>query len=205
VLRIFLSLLFLVSMSGLIAACGGGGDDDDDGDNPFFSGDDDSGDDDSGDDGSSGGDSDDDDSDDDGEDSGSGGGDVDLDDIADGAYANGTLHLEISGDADQELDLEDGGGFATGGFASLAFTDGDATTVNLAIATTGDDLGGMAIATDKVITAGEWGTTCDLTVKADDDRISGEFSCESLDGLGPEGNDVFDDVNIRGEFSLSRE
>ena len=92
-----------------------------------------------------------------------------------------------------------------GGFASLAFTDGDATTVNIAIATTGDEVGGIAIATGEVITGGEWGAGCDLSVSADDDGISGEFSCESLDGFDPDDNDVFDDVDVRGEFSLSRE
>lgn len=199
--RVFLSLLFLFSMSGLVVACGGDDDDDDSG-NPFAtpggdSGDDsdgdDSGDDDSDDDGSDG--------DDDG-DSGSSG-DVDLDDIPDGGYTGGTLHVVISGDVDQEFDL-DGGGFSTGGFANFGFAGADAIGVNLAFGTD-DEPGAITIVTEEVVTGGVWGEDCDVSLEDTGNGVRGEFSCDDLDGFDPEDNDIFDNLDVRGEFSLTRE
>jgi hypothetical protein len=205
-LRVLTAFLLLFSVLAFAAACGGDDDDGGGSGGPFASGDDDdgsSGDDDDTDDGDSDDDGDSG-SDDDGDDDGGGSGSVDLDDIPAGSFAQGTMHLEISGDEDEELDLTEGAGFATGEFGTFSFTDQETIVINLAFGTE-DEPGAITVVTEKVVTGAVWGEGCDVSFESDDNSLRGEFSCENLEGYAPGDFEVFENLDLRGTFELSVE
>jgi hypothetical protein len=214
VLRTFFALVLLFCISGFVVACGG--DDDDGGDDPFLSEDDDSGDDDSGsDDGDSGDDDDSDDGDsgnDDGSSDDEGSDDdsndqgdltVDIPEIKDGAFEGGSLHIEISGEKDDEFDFELGTGFALGGFANVVYSTEDASrSVTFAFAKEGDP-GAIAVIAGPIITGGTWGRECSVTVHDDDDELRAEFECDDAQGLAS-ATGALSGLRIEGEFTINR-
>ncbi len=190
-LRLSLVCVLLLSFGALVSACGG---DDDDNGSPFGS------DGSSGDDDSSAGD------DDSGDDNGSSGGDdvsADIPDLADGGLMGGSVHVKISGDLDKEYDYGDGTGIVIDGFAQFVFSDGT-STVNFVFA--GDDQpGALAISTGDIVTGGEFGTDCSVSVDDSESTIKGDFSCENVSGLKPGSASIYDKVKIEGDFTIDRE
>ncbi len=178
------SLLVLIPALALLGACGGGGDDDD-----------------------SGGDSD----DSSGQassptaasgDSRSSNGDADIPSIKDGAFADGEVHVEVSGDKDFKIDLK-GNGIATGGYTLLTFVSDEASVILAFQAGSKDEAGGLSITHTKLATAGAWGTDCTVTIDEGANEVKGEFSCKDIEGIEPGSVKTYK-VRVSGTFSVTR-
>lgn len=178
------SLLVLIPALALLSACGGGDDDDSGGDS-----------DDSSDQASSpttsGGGS-----------SRSSNGDVDIPAIKDGAFANGEVHVEVSGDKDLKLDLK-GNGIATGGYALLTFANDEATVILAFQADVKDEPGGLSVTHPALATAGAWGDGCTVTIDEGANEVKGEFECRDLDAVQPGTVNAYE-VRVSGNFSVTR-
>lgn len=172
------SILVLVSSLALLVACGSSGDDDDDSENDT--------------------------SDEDGETSQRDGdsSDVEIPDVKSGAYRSGSVKIEITGDKDIDIEA-DGNGFAQEGFALLSYQSSDAN-VQIALSTLeGEPPGAVSVTTSEVVTGGEWGTHCEITVEQDGGKITGEFSCEDVEAISPGSVDQLE-VTLKGTFSAER-
>jgi len=179
------SLLILIPALALLGACGGGGDDDDSG------GDSDDSSDQASSPTTSGGGS-----------SRSSNGDVDIPAIKDGAFADGEVHVEVSGDKDFKFDVK-GNGIATGGYTLLTFGNDEASVILAFQAGSKDEAGGLSITHTKLATAGAWGTDCTVTIDEGANEVKGEFSCKDIEGIEPGSANTFE-VSIKGDFSVSR-
>jgi hypothetical protein len=177
------SLLILIPVLALIGACGGGDDDSDDG------GDDSGGD--SSTPTTSGGGS-----------SRSSNGDVDIPAIKDGAFADGTVHVEVSGDKDFKFDAK-GNGIATGGYALLTFASDEASVILAFQADSEDEAGGFSLTHTALATGGEWGRDCTVNLDESANELKGEFSCKEVEGIEPGSVKTYK-VRISGNFSVTR-
>ncbi|MCL4240435.1 MAG: hypothetical protein KJ048_03705 [Dehalococcoidia bacterium] len=177
------SLLVLIPALALLGACGGGDDDDSGGDSG------DSSDQSSSPTTTSG-------------DSRSSNGDVDIPEIKDGAFADGEVHVEVSGDKDFKFDLK-GNGIATGGYTLLTFGSDEASVILAFQAGSKDEAGGLSITHTKLATAGAWGTDCTVTIDEGADEVKGEFGCKDLEGIEPGSVKTYK-VRVSGNFSVTR-
>lgn len=171
------SIWILVAAFPLLVACGSSGDDDVDDDDADNGTSDDSG--------ASSGDS--------------GSSDADIPDIKAGAYASGTVHIEITGDKDIEVDAE-GGGIAQEGFALLTYQNDDASVQIAFSSAEGDAPGAVALTTSEIVTGGEWGKDCTVSLDQSDGEVRGEFSCDEVDALVPGSLDELH-VKLKGTFT----
>ncbi|MGE0601451.1 MAG: hypothetical protein AB7J35_18550 [Dehalococcoidia bacterium] len=179
-------LLLVIPLIAVFAACGGGGDDDDDdsgspGDSPFAPKDT--------------------------KDSGSSSGSpssskVTIAEFEDGNFSTGTVHVEVTGDVKTSFDA-DGSGIATNGFALLTFTSGNNAIQMTFSRGAGEDPGGLAVTTEKVVTGGAWGADCSQKITDSDKELKGEFECKDVDGIAP-GSIKSYKVSVKGNFTLSR-
>ncbi len=122
--------------------------------------------------------------------------------ISDGAYGSGKIHIEITGDKKQTVDLE-GGGFASGGALVLTYGDTEVSSFLSFSSNKGDEAGGMVITTKQVATAGAWGEECDFTFSESGDSVSGEFTCEKIEALEV-GSAKSHRITVKAKFSLKR-
>lgn len=175
--RFLLVLMMLLALGSLATACGG--DDSDDSGDDATSADDDKGDSKS-----------------------SNKNDVKVPTIKDGVLADGSAHVEVSGDKDLKLDPK-GGGFIQGGFALLTFTNSEATVILSFQPDSKDEPGGLSFTTKDVSTAGEWGKDCSVTVDDGAKELKGDFSCKELEAVSPTTTKNFK-VKINGSFTLPR-
>ncbi|MBE0610006.1 MAG: hypothetical protein IH609_11525 [Dehalococcoidia bacterium] len=178
------SLLVLIPALALLGACGGGDDDDSGGDSDDSNG------------GSSSptrssGDA-----------SRSSNGDADIPAIKDGAFADGEVHVEVSGDKDFKVDLK-GNGYATGGYTLLTFGSEEASVLLTFQADSKEEPGGLFVTHTVLATAGEWGTDCTVTVDESANEVKGEFECKDLDAVQPGTVNAYE-VRVLGNFSVTR-
>ncbi len=178
------SLLVLIPALALLGACGGGADDDSGGDS-----------DDSSEQASSPTRS-------SGDASRSSNGDVDIPAIKDGAFADGEVHVEVSGDKDFKVDLK-GNGYATGGYTLLTFASEEASVLLTFQADSKEEPGGLFVTHTVLATAGEWGTDCTVTVDEGANEVKGEFECKDIDAVQPGTVNTYE-VRIKGNFSVTR-
>lgn len=177
------SLLILIPALAILGACGGGDDDSDDG-----------GDDDAGASSSPANTS--------GDGSRSSNGSADIPAIKDGAFADGEVHVEVSGDKDFKFDVK-GNGIATGGYTLLTFASDEATVILAFQADSNDEPGGLSVTNTALATAGEWGKDCTVTLDEGANELKGEFSCKDIDAVQPGSANTFE-VRISGNFSVTR-
>lgn len=178
------TLLILIPALALLGACGGGDDDDSD----------DGGDDSAGASSTPTTTSDDADR--------SSNGDADIPAIKDGAFADGEVHVEVSGDKDFKFDVK-GNGIATGGYTLLTFGNDEASVILAFQADSKDEAGGLSITHTKLATAGAWGTDCTVTIDEGANEVKGEFECKDLDAVQPGTVSTYE-VRVSGNFSVTR-
>jgi hypothetical protein len=184
------SLLVLIPALAILGACGGGDDDSDEGAGDASPGDE------SGSGASAsptrgGGDS-----------GGSSSKDAVFQAIKDGAFGEGKLHIEISGDKDLEFDAA-GNGLATGGYTLLTFASDKASVLLAFQADSKEAPGAFTLTTEEFATAGEWGTQCTVTTDDGADELKGEFECKELEAVDVRAVKTYK-VRIKGSFSVPR-
>ncbi len=183
VISIRLSLLILIPILALSAACGSSGDDDgadptsqrDDSSSPSATDD-------------SGGDQ--------------PSGEAEIPEVKDGAFSEGNIHVEISGEQDVTFDA-DGGGLASGGLTLLQFASDRATVILTFQSGTESEPGGLSLTTLELSTAGGWGTECDVTLADSAADLKGEFRCEDIDSIDPRTTKSYK-ITVKGDFSVKR-
>ncbi len=119
--------------------------------------------------------------------------------INDGNYSKAKVHVEITGDRKQTVDL-DGGGIATGGFGLFTYAGSDATIQISLSGTAGEVPGGIFVTTKEVVTGGEWGKQCKVSIDQSGGKVKGEYSCDKLDAVDPGATKTYK-VNLKGTFS----
>jgi hypothetical protein len=177
------SLLILIPALAILRACGGGDDDSDDG-----------GDDAAGASSSPANTS--------GDGSSSSNGNANIPAIKDGAFAEGEVHVEVSGDKDFKMDVE-GNGIATGGYTLLTFTDDEATVILAFQAGSEEEAGGLSLTHTALATAGAWGGDCTVNLDESANELKGEFSCKDIAAVQPGSANTYE-VSLKGNFSVSR-
>jgi hypothetical protein len=121
----------------------------------------------------------------------------------DGNYPSGKVHIEVSGERKDTRDLE-GTGFAQSGTLLLAFGSDDAT-MSLNFASDGNSgPGGFAVTTKDYSTAAEWGDGCDVELKSDGGKVSGSFSCASINAIKVSSGLPEYKVSVKGTFSAAQ-
>jgi hypothetical protein len=125
----------------------------------------------------------------------------DLPPIVDGAWTNGTLHIDVTGGRTESFDLP-GGAIAAGGASILTFGDASGDrTVQATIS--GTDPSGFTLVTPDLLAAGMWGGDCQLKVTRNEAAgIAGEFSCPTITGGNPKATETVP-VSISGKFSAT--
>ena len=129
-------------------------------------------------------------------------GDVDVPTVKDGAFAEGSVHIEYSGGKDFKGDLK-GSGFTQGGFTLLTFASDDAAVTISFQPESKDEVGGLLISTKDFSTAAVWGTDCSVDAQEGAKAFKGEFECDEIEGIEP-GKVKSHKVRVKGNFSVSR-
>lgn len=128
--------------------------------------------------------------------------------IADGAFGNGKLHVEISGDVNKTIDipLQGAASFTAAGSTILNFADPTAGNVG-AVAISPE--GNVITVTSAAITAAgssamASGVGCTIAVtQSDASRLAGNFDCKRLPSLvNSQTKQVI--IDMRGTFEASR-
>jgi hypothetical protein len=139
---------------------------------------------------------------------GGGGANAGIPTIADGTYASGTAHVEISGGRNDTFDVDAASGITAGGNTILAFTGADnQKVVQLSFLAPGQGTpGGLSVATNVsnavFAMAGTWGGECQVKITRNNSSgLSGEFSCKDAPGLAGVIGGKF---NIKGTFAAER-
>lgn len=134
------------------------------------------------------------------------GGGGDLPDIADGLYAAGTVHLEVSGDKSLNVDLAliPGASSTTNGATLLVYgsVEGqDATALTIVLAEAGN---GFNLTSPVVLSAGGRASGCRFEVTRNDGSgLQGTFSCSGIDGMVAGGLEN-PQIDVRATFSADR-
>lgn len=178
------SLLVLIPALAILGACGGGDDDNSGGDSDDSSG------------GSPSPTT------TTGDDSRSSNGGANISAIKDAVFADGEVHVEVSGDKDFKIDVK-GNGLATGGSVLLTFGSDKATVILAFQADSKEAPGGLSVTTEDISTAGEWGTDCTVTMDDGANELKGEFECENVEAVDIRAAKVYE-VRMKGNFSVSR-
>lgn len=176
------SLLIMIPVLALLGACGGGDDDSDDRGNdpggdsstPTTSGDA----------------------------PGSSNGSANIPAIKDAVFADGEVHVEVSGDKDFKLDLK-GNGIATGGYALLTFVNDEASVILAFQADSEEEAGGLSLTHTALATAGEWGGDCTVNLDESGNGLKGEFRCKDIAAVQPGSANTLE-VTVKGDFSVTR-
>ncbi len=108
----------------------------------------------------------------------------------------------MSGDQDLTFDA-DGAGIASDGFALLQFFHEQSTVILTLQAGSEAEPGALSISTQKLSTAGEWGSDCDVTVDDSPTALKGEFSCKNIDAVDLKSFASYK-ISVKGNFSVTR-
>lgn len=122
--------------------------------------------------------------------------------IKDGAFDEGTVHIEVSGQKDFKLDAE-GNGITMGGFTLLTFANDDATVILTFQVDSKEEPGGVAITATQLSTAGSWGKECTVTAEDGTKELKGEFTCKEVEGVDSKTVKTYK-VKVTGKFSVKR-
>ncbi len=135
------------------------------------------------------------------------GGGGDLPDIADGPYAAGTVHLEVSGDKSLNVDLAliPGVSSTTNGATILFYQSGegqDATALTIVLEAEAGP--GFNLTSPVVLSAGGRAEGCrfDFT-RNDGSGLTGTLSCSGIDGMAAGGLEN-PQIDVRATFSADR-
>ncbi len=135
------------------------------------------------------------------------GGGGDLPDIADGLYAAGTVHLEVSGDKSLNVDLAliPGASSTTNGATLLFYGSGegqDATALTIVLEAEAGP--GFNLTSPVVLSAGGRASGCRFEVTTNDGSgLEGTFSCSGIDGMVAGGLEN-PQIDVRATFSADR-
>ena len=135
------------------------------------------------------------------------GGGGDLPDIADGLYAAGTVHLEVSGDKSLNVDLAliPGASSTTDGATSLFYVSGegqDATALSIVLEAEAGP--GFNLSSPVVISAGGRAEGCRFEfTRNDGSGLTGTLSCSGIDGMVAGGLEN-PQIDVRATFSADR-
>ena len=135
------------------------------------------------------------------------GGGEDLPDIADGLYAAGTVHLEVSGDKSLNVDLAliPGASSTTDGATSLFYVSGegqDATALSIVLEAEAGP--GFSLSSPVVFSAGGRAEGCRFEfTRNDGSGLTGTLSCSGIDGIAAGGLEN-PQIDVRATFSADR-
>ena len=135
------------------------------------------------------------------------GGGGDLPDIADGPYAAGTIHLEVSGGKSLNVDLAlmPGASSTTNGATLLFYVSGegqDATALTIVLEAEAGP--GFNLSSPVVISAGGRAEGCRFEfTRNDGSGLTGTLSCSGIDGMVAGGLEN-PQIDVRATFSADR-
>lgn len=136
-------------------------------------------------------------------DGGGGGGGSDIPDLADAEYAQGTAHVEISGDASASFDAP-GGGSVIQGLTVLSFANAERTeSLSIALFADGSTPDSITVLGGDASTTVEIGKDCDIEfTKSDATGLEGEFACEDVGAISVTQPEEYT-ITVTGTFSVT--
>ncbi|MEP7217189.1 MAG: hypothetical protein ABI782_13140 [Anaerolineaceae bacterium] len=130
------------------------------------------------------------------------GGSIKIPAIKDGAFQDGVTNIEISGEKNLKIDGK-GNGIVSSGFTLLTYVGSGGTAAQFAFqADTPDSPGGVTITGGEVVTGGQWGRECTVSLSDNPKELKGEFSCKNADALLNGTKSA--KVNVKGTFTAQR-
>jgi len=128
--------------------------------------------------------------------------DTDIPTIKEGVLGEGTVHIEVSGDKDFEVDTK-GSGIVSGPLALLTFVSPDATVLITFQSGSEGEPGAVSITTADLSTAGEWGKDCSVEVDDGATELKGSFTCNKVEAVELKSLESHQ-VRLEGNFSVPR-
>jgi hypothetical protein len=126
--------------------------------------------------------------------------DLEVPAVENGNWTGGTLHMEVTGDAEATFDAP-GSGSTLDGVTSAAFTEAP-NTVSIGLG--GDTESAISLTAGGVSTVGGFRTNCTIDfTKSEASSLAADFACDDLDAVGTGTTDI-KTIDVTGNFTLTR-